>query len=89
MKQIILNIGYYLIIVVVYFIIAKPKVLNYIGKHYVTKAVRVGSNLRLACPFENYDTFRWYKNEKLLNMQAIDIQMLSVSTLHAGKFNVW
>lgn len=45
----------------------------------------MGDNVTLICPFENFDNFKWYKDQSLFNTQFIDIHIYNISALHAGK----
>lgn len=65
--------------------VAKPELTIDTGKYHETKPIRVGENLALACPFKNFDNFKWFKGEKLFNDQSRDIHIFNSSTLHAGK----
>lgn len=49
-----------------------------------TKLVRLGENVTLMSPFENFDKFQWYKNSVAFNNQAINVQIHNVSRANQG-----
>lgn len=56
-------------------------------EYFETEHIRVGDNLTLPCPFENFDTLKWYRKGKFFNNQSTVIQINNMSTLDAGKLN--
>lgn len=57
-----------------------------IDSNLQTKMAFIGSRLSLTCPFDNFDHFKWIKDDELYTVQENDIEIEHVTPEHEGSF---
>lgn len=65
------------------FFLAKPKL---IGEENTKKLVRLETDVTLRCPFENFDSFTWFKDSRHFQSIELDINLRNISTTDEGIF---
>lgn len=69
-----------------FILLAKPKLSTHSDqKHSKSMLVRLGENITLMCPFENFDNFEWYKDSSVaFNNKTINIEIYNISLNDQG-----
>lgn len=52
--------------------------------HKETKHIQLGNELILDCPFEHFDSVRWFKDSKLI-ANSTSLRLFNISYGHQGK----
>lgn len=70
---------------VVFLILAKPRFsINTNQKSSNPMLIRLGENVTLMCPFENFDRFQWYKDEVPFDNKTINVAIHNISRNDQG-----
>lgn len=56
------------------------------GIYFETKLVRLGGNVSLICPFDNFDQIEWHKDTEPFKGQETHIELQNLSTGDEGLF---
>lgn len=65
---------------------ALNKPTNLFGEqNFESKHIRIGSNVKLLCPFKDFDYFKWFKDGEPFNDQSLNIEFRNVSSSDTGK----